>query len=298
MVSATLARTTSCPIETRNSQQEIKQNKKMKKKGTRGRCKDDEKQIFCQTLPIAEEGFDLHKQAFKDALSLRYGWDPTRLPNTCVCGSVFTVEHSLSCPNGAFPSIRHDKIRNLTAELLTEVCHRIEVEPHLQPLTGEQLPNSTAITGDSARQDIKAMGFWGNSRQQTFFDVRIFNPFAPSNSSNSIKSIYKKHEREKRRSYERHILEVERGTFTPIVLSTTGGWGPSAAITYKRIASMIAEKQGSSYNQVMKMIRCKISFALIDAAIMCLRGARSSWHKLAKSIDLIDKPADLFINKC
>ena len=27
------------------------------------------------TLPLAEEGFNLHKQAFRDALCLRYGWD-------------------------------------------------------------------------------------------------------------------------------------------------------------------------------------------------------------------------------
>jgi len=122
------------------------------------------------TLPLVEEGFNLHKQAFRDALCLRYGWDPVRLPSTCACGSAFTVEHSFSCPHDAFPSIRHDRVRDLTANLLTEVCHGVEIEPHLQPLTGEQPSGQSAINGDNARQDIKAMGFWGNSRQLTFFD--------------------------------------------------------------------------------------------------------------------------------
>ena len=175
------------------------------------------------TLPLAEEGFNLHKQAFRDALCLRYGWDPVRLPSTCVCGSAFTVEHSLSCPHGAFPSIRHDIVRDLTANLLTEVCHGVEIEPHLQPLTGEQPSGRSAIKGDNARQDIKAMGCWGNSRQQTFFDVRIFNPFAPSNSSDSLLSTYKKHEREKRREYERRIREIEHGTSTPLFWPLPGG---------------------------------------------------------------------------
>ena len=80
-----------------------------------------------------------------------------RLPSTCVCGSAFTVEHSLSCPHDAFPSIRHDRVRDLTANLLTEVCHGVEIEPHLQPLTGEQPSGRSAIKGDNARQDIKAM---------------------------------------------------------------------------------------------------------------------------------------------
>ena len=83
------------------------------------------------TLPLTEKGFNLHKQAFRDALCLRYGWDPVRLPSTCVCGSAFTVEHSISCSHGAFLRIRHDRVRDLTANLLMEVCHGVEIEPHL-----------------------------------------------------------------------------------------------------------------------------------------------------------------------
>ena len=33
------------------------------------------------------------------------------------------------------PSIRHDHIWDLTAHLLTEVCHNMDTEPTLQPLT-------------------------------------------------------------------------------------------------------------------------------------------------------------------
>ena len=65
---------------------------------------------------------------------------------------------------------------------------------------------------------------------------------------------------------------------TPIVLAATGGWGLAASVMYKRLASLIADNTGSPYNQVMRMIRRHISFALIDASMMCLRGARSSLH--------------------
>ena len=36
------------------------------------------------TLPISEHGFALHKGAFRDALALRYGWDPPNTPSHCI----------------------------------------------------------------------------------------------------------------------------------------------------------------------------------------------------------------------
>ena len=39
---------------------------------------------------------------FCDALALRYGWQPVRLPLKCVCGADFVVEHAMNCPHGAF----------------------------------------------------------------------------------------------------------------------------------------------------------------------------------------------------
>ena len=59
------------------------------------------------------------------------------MQTSCACGSNFTIEHSMSCPKGGFPSIRHNEIRDLTAKLLTEVYHDVSVEPDLQTLTGE-----------------------------------------------------------------------------------------------------------------------------------------------------------------
>ena len=82
-------------------------------------------------LPLQEHTFSLHKTAFHDAFALRYGWDAARLPQHCACGTKFTV-YSFICPKGSFPSIRHNGIGDLTASLLTEVCHEVVVELHLQ----------------------------------------------------------------------------------------------------------------------------------------------------------------------
>ena len=39
-------------------------------------------------IPMAKYGFGLQKQAFRDALCLRFGWTPERLSSHCSCGEV------------------------------------------------------------------------------------------------------------------------------------------------------------------------------------------------------------------
>ena len=242
------------------------------------------------TLPIEEHGFHLNKTAFWDAIYMRYGWKPERMPEKCVCSAQFSVEHALTCPRGGFTFIRHNEIRDLTANLLSEVCHGVQTEPDLQPLTGETLSLQTANGQDNARLDIRARGFWGERRQDAFFDVRVFNPHASSNRLTSPGACYRKHEKEKRRKYEERIREVEHGTFTPLVFSATGGMGTTAEIFYKRLASLISEKNNQDYATTMGWIRCCISFSLIRSAVMCVRGSRSSYHH---PISPSSMPADL-----
>ena len=60
------------------------------------------------------------------------------LPSHRVCGSKFNVEHALSCPTGGFLSIRHNEIRDITANMMSKVCHAVGTEPCLQPVTDSQ----------------------------------------------------------------------------------------------------------------------------------------------------------------
>ena len=116
---------------------------------------------WLMALPIDNHGFALHKTAFRDALSLRYGWAIKNSPSHCSCGHAFSIAHALSCPTGGYPSIRHNEVRDITASLLTEVCHDVLIEPHLQPITGELMSHRMANTEDQSRLDIAASGFWG-----------------------------------------------------------------------------------------------------------------------------------------
>ena len=156
-------------------------------------------------LPLDIHGFALHKAAFGDALALRYNWPLQNVPTTCGCGHKFDIEHVLSCPSGGFPSIRHNEVRDLTAHLLTEVCHGVCTEPHLQPLDGEVLHHRSANSGDQARLDVAMFGFWGGRFEKAFLDIRVFNPSAKSNRSTTLKYTYRRHEQEKKRQYEERI---------------------------------------------------------------------------------------------
>ena len=98
--------------------------------------------------------------------------------------------------------------------ILSEVCHDVEVEPHLQPLSDERFQQKTANTQDGARLDIAMNGFWGGRYEKCFTDVRVFNPLAPSNSGTTLQSCYRKHEITKKRAYELRIREVEHSSFT------------------------------------------------------------------------------------
>jgi len=166
----------------------------------------------------------------------------------------------MCCSTGGFPTVRHNELRDLTASLLSKVCHDVCVEPPLQPLTGESLSFSTANTEAGARLDVKVRGFWGLRQQEAYFDVRVFHPTAASTRSLQLDSCSKRHEQEKRRAYDQRVREVEHGSFTPLVFNTGGGMGRSATVAYKRLTSLLSTKHQQPYSITMGWLRCWLSF--------------------------------------
>ena len=149
----------------------------------------------CYSYRTAWAGFILHKTDFTDALCSRYGWFPSHLPSHCVCDKAFSVSHAFSYPHSAFPIFRHNDVRDLTVKLMSEVCHDVQVEPHLQPLSGESLHYRSAVHEDDVRVDIRAAGFWNCRHHRSFFDARVFNASAESNLSFCSAAIFRRDER-------------------------------------------------------------------------------------------------------
>ena len=98
-----------------------------------------------------------------------------------------------------------------------------------------------------------------------------------------MSACYRKHERAKKHAYEQHIREVEHASFTPLVLSATGGLAIEATNFYKRLASLLASKWDNQYCTTMAWLRCRLTYSLLRSAIQCIRGARSSHGCAIKS---------------
>ena len=69
------------------------------------------------------------------------------------------------------------------------------------------------------------------------------HPNCPSYMSTSMAKLYEDHEQEKVKKYNSRVITVEKGTFTPLVYSTFGGWGPQARRYHKRLAEMISKRK-------------------------------------------------------
>ena len=229
-------------------------------------------------LPIKEQGYDLNKEQFQDALRIRYNWNLPRLPSECVCGDEFNISHALSCKKGGFVTLRHNELRDITAKLLDEVCIDVRREPRLIALNGEQMRFKTANLADEARLDISATGFW-TPGQRAFFDVRVFDLNAQRYENLELSKCFLYNESEKKRHYNDRVNDVENGTFTPLVFSTNGGMGRECNSFFKRLAEMVSEKRGVPLHECISFIRSKISFCLVRSALLCVRGSRSIWSR-------------------
>ena len=144
---------------------------------------------WLNAIPLKRYGFHLEKQSFRDALYLRYGIPLRRLPQKCVCGAPFDEVHGLNCQRGGFVIMRHNEVRDLTAELLAEVCNDVATEPSLTPLTGEEFTSRTTSREDDARCDVAARGFWVRG-SKAFLDIRVFNPMARSYVNQPLPTTY------------------------------------------------------------------------------------------------------------
>ena len=206
-----------------------------------------------------------------------------------MCGENYTVNHCLTCKKGGYTILRHNSLRDLTAELLEEVCSSVEIEPTLISLSGEKLPKGTNIA-DGARLDVSAINLW-SPLARAFVDVRVFNSQAQSNATKSIPQMYISHENQKKTEYLPRVLQVEKATFTPLVFSTSGGIGKEADKFIKRIAERMSMKRGEKYSNIMGFLRRRYRFDLLRTCIISLRGyKKGATPEKIESLDIDLRP--------
>ena len=117
-----------------------------------------------------------------------------------VAPSLLSTMHKYASCRDSFMHLRHHDPTSVLAKCMKEVYRGVELEPPLQPLTGETLSHQTANTEPDARADIRVRGFWTDGRN-AFFDTRVFYPHAPSYRSRCFQPLYRKFESDKKREY-------------------------------------------------------------------------------------------------
>ena len=232
-------------------------------------------------LPLKSLDNVFNKQEFRDALRMRYDWDFPDTPRYCACGAKFTTDHILICKKGGYVSMRHDNIRNFEASLLREVCKDVRIEPPLLPINAAEI--SSTNQANRARLDVSAVGVWG-ATERTFFDVRVMHMNSPSYLGKSPEQLYEQHEQEKKRQYNHRVIDVEKGSFSPLVFSTTGGMGPECTRFHKRLAELISVKRGESYADIMNYVRTRLRISLLKSTLIAIRGERGKGRRSKESL--------------
>ena len=125
---------------------------------------------------------------------------------------------------------------------------------------------------------MKAGGFW--SRGVTaFFDVRVSHLNSKTNQGKPTAAFFKEQESEKKRKYQQRVLEVEMGSFTPLIFGTNGGMGKECKMFMKHLAEKLAEKDVEGYPVVISWLRTRISFEILKSVNTSIRGSRQPFFR-------------------
>ena len=92
----------------------------------------------------------------------------------------------------------------------------------------------------------------------------VFNPCADSYRHASLPTLCRRQEQLKRNAYDsERVRQVERASFDPLVFTTSGSASPAATV-------VLAEARDLSYSTVMGWLRCRLSFCLLQCAVICV----------------------------
>ena len=94
--------------------------------------------------------------------------------------------------------------------------------------------------------------------------------------------ILKRAEAEKKEKYLK-AYEERRVLFTPL-FSVDGMLGLEASRFLKQLSENLGYKWERNYSTIMSWVRTQITFSILRASILCLRGSRTKW----RSVNMID----------
>ena len=117
------------------------------------------------------------------------------------------------------------------------MCNDVEIEPKLLTVTGKNFSNRTV-----KRDLVLDPGGSGLGGQQAFFDIRVFCSNANRYFNSALPQCYAQNEKEKKTQYDKRVLQIEHGSFFPLVFSIYGGMSRKYSTFYNRLSSLLSGK--------------------------------------------------------
>ena len=79
-------------------------------------------------------------------------------------------------------------------------------------------------------------------------------------------------------AYNQRVIDIEHGSFTPVVLSAYGGFGRETERFISMLIVKVSEKRDIPVSVIANYIRTKLSFILVRSQVICIRGSRKLWQ--------------------
>ena len=227
---------------------------------------------WLSVMPMERDNFDLTAQEFRDALAIRYKKPLLSIPPFCDgCDSPSSLDHFLICKKGGLITQRHNEVRDAIGDLASLVWSSVKREPIVKNSHDDD-------SGEVLIADLCIRGVW-LPQAEALFDIRIIDTDAQSYLGQSPTQVLSVAENEKKRKYLDAAI-ARRAHFTPLCFSVDGVAGSEAASFLKRLTYCLSARWERSYADIMYWIRARLSFAILRATVLCVRGSRTRWRCL------------------
>ena len=78
--------------------------------------------------------------------------------------------------------------------------------------------------------------------------------------------------------YQQRVLDVEMGSFTPLIFGTNGGMVVECQMVLRHLAEELSKKDGEPYAAVITWLRTRLSFEILRSVHLCVRVSRKPFR--------------------
>jgi len=131
---------------------------------------------------------------------------------------------------------------------------------------------------DTLIANLCVHGVW-QPQTEALFDIRVVDIDAWSYSACALLAVLCLAEAKKKRKYS-HACHDRHATLTLLCVSVDGVLEPETEFFVKRLSDFLAAKWESPYGVVMGWVQAHLSFAILQATLLCVHGSHTKWRSL------------------